>query len=95
MSPAAIALLAIEAFDIALALLALSKTPDSKPILHMIKRGLEFLISRQHPRGDWDASTRPPGGDSYAQRISTSAWAPLALMETSRILSKRSPFPLR
>ena len=34
----------------------------------------------QEADGSWPETTRPPGADSYAQRISTTGWALLALL---------------
>jgi hypothetical protein len=65
-----------EPFDTALALLALHDHDKA------IARGRAFLIASQQPDGGWPETTRPPGGQSYAQRISTSAWATLALILT-------------
>ncbi len=69
-----------EPFDTALALLAL----DSLRASHneRIERGRRFLMEVQLPTGGWPETTRPPGSQSYAQHISTTAWATLALLET-------------
>ena len=45
-----------------------------------IARGRDFLIRDQLPDGSWPETTRPAQQESYAQRISTTAWAVLALM---------------
>jgi hypothetical protein len=47
-----------------------------------IARGREFLAREQLADGSWPATTRPSGGDSYAQKISTTGWALLALLRT-------------
>ena len=47
-----------------------------------IARGRSFLLAQQQPGGGWPETTRPPGAQSYAQHISTSAWATLALILT-------------
>ena len=67
-----------EPFDTAVVLLALKPIgyPDA------VARGRAFLIRRQHPSGGWPETTRPPGAQSYAQHISTSGWAALALFAT-------------
>jgi hypothetical protein len=39
------------------------------------------LMRRQLADGSWPETTRPAGQASYAQRISTTAWALLALIE--------------
>jgi len=36
----------------------------------------------QQPAGGWPETTRPSGGVSYAEHISTTAWALYALLET-------------
>jgi hypothetical protein len=71
-----------EPFDTALALLALAKSDSSPDIRGMIVRGKGFLIAEQHADGSWVETTRPPGNISYAQRISTTGWATLALLAT-------------
>jgi hypothetical protein len=67
-----------EVFDTALALLAL---PASE--VDMLRRGRAFLLAAQFPDGSWPETTRPPGSESYAQRISTSAWATMALLRVN------------
>ena len=70
-----------EVFDTSLVLLALVSqkvTPGAKSIA----LGRSFLLKRQLADGSWLATTRPPGADSYAQQVSTSAWATLALLAT-------------
>ena len=81
---------ASEPFDTAIAILALNEaakrsevesTPFSSAELKAaIARGCEFLIRDQLPDGSWPETTRPARQESYAQRISTTAWAVLALM---------------
>jgi hypothetical protein len=44
------------------------------------ERALQFLYRTQAPAGGWPETTRPPGGQSYAQHISTTAWALMALL---------------
>ncbi len=51
--------------------------------------GRAFLVAQQRADGSWTETTRPAGDVSYAQRISTSGWAVLALLET-REQPKRS-----
>jgi hypothetical protein len=72
-----------EIFDTALALLALAEAPAQPETSRIIQRGRAFLQSQQWPDGSWPATTRPSGGQSYAQQISTTAWATLALLRTS------------
>jgi squalene cyclase len=43
--------------------------------------GRTWLLARQQPEGGWPETTRPPGAQSYAQHISTTAWALLALLD--------------
>src|SRR4029077_11876182 len=71
-----------ETFDTALALLGLAKSGGSDQARRMIARGRAFLIVRQQDDGSWIETTRPPGAESYAQRISTTGWATLALLAT-------------
>ena len=82
---------ASEPFDTAIAMLALhevarTSNADSAPyssseLQASIARGREFLIRDQLPDGSWPETTRPARQESYAQRISTTAWAALALMQ--------------
>jgi hypothetical protein len=69
-----------EPFDTAIALLALVKCPKTEEVRRMVMQGRKFLIAQQHNDGGWLETTRPAGGQSYAQRISTSGWATLALL---------------
>ena len=72
-----------EAFDTALAILGLARCGDSsESVRRMIARGRAFLIAGQREDGSWAETTRPAGGTSYAQRISTAGWATLALLQT-------------
>ena len=71
-----------EPFDTAIALLALMRWEEISARREPIRRGREFLIVAQLPSGGWPATTRPSGGQSYAQHISTSAWVTLALLAT-------------
>jgi len=68
-----------EPFDTAIVLLALSDHPAQRKLS---LRGRAFLISTQQPDGSWPETTRPAGAVSYAQRISTTAWATIALIAT-------------
>jgi hypothetical protein len=47
------------------------------------KRGRAYLLATQERDGGWPETTRPAGSDSYAQRLSTSGWAALALLATT------------
>lgn len=76
-----------ETFDTALALLAL-RNANRKGGPHparndAIDRGRGFLLETELPDGGWRETTRPPGGTSYAQHISTTAWAVMALLATA------------
>jgi hypothetical protein len=71
-----------EPFDTAVVLLALRTLRHSLDIADMIQRGRLFLAAEQRADGSWPGTTRPPGGDSYAQCISTTGWATLALLAT-------------
>ncbi len=71
-----------EVFDTALALLALASLGQQTDAAESIKRGRAFLLAQQNDDGSWPATTRPSGGDSYAQMMSTTAWALQALLET-------------
>jgi len=75
-----------EAFDTALALLALCERMSRPDAKKMVERGREYLLGTQSSDGGWPATTRPSGGESYAQRISTTAWATMALIATRRYL---------
>lgn len=71
-----------ETFDTALVLLALQKMREEVGVNGMVQRGRAFLLSQQEGDGGWPATTRPSGASSYAQRISTTGWATLALLAT-------------
>ena len=71
-----------EAFDTAVVLLALAEMSETSAVEEMIRGGRAFLLTQQQPDGGWPASTRPSGGQSYAQRMSTTGWATLALLAT-------------
>jgi hypothetical protein len=69
-----------EPFDTAVVMLALIGLPDKREHKEMVRRGLAFLVSTQQPDGSWPETTRPAGESSYAERISTTGWATLALL---------------
>jgi hypothetical protein len=69
-----------EAFDTSMALLGLATVLSRPGVDEMIRRGRAFLVGMQEADGSWPETTRPPGADSYAQRISTTGWALLALL---------------
>ena len=66
-----------EAYDTAVALLALKEAGAEG---EWIARGRRWLIGQQEEDGSWPATTRPSGGRSYAQKVSTTAWALMALL---------------
>lgn len=72
-----------EPFDTAVVLLALVPYREDPKWQPLIKRGRRFLIAAQNKDGSWPETTRPPGAVSYAQRLSTTGWATLALLSTS------------
>jgi hypothetical protein len=74
-----------EAFDTALAVLALTQAGE----LDAAMRGRRWLLAAQVPAGGWAATTRPSGGASYAQHISTTAWAAMALFATDPERNRR------
>jgi len=78
-----------EIFDTALALLALARHRTRPGAAEMIRRGRDFLIRAQERDGSWPETTRPPGAESYAQRISTTGWALLALLENPEKITSR------
>jgi hypothetical protein len=81
---------ASEPFDTAIAMLALTEIKKGPPndttvyspseLQTALDRGRRFLIREQMSDGSWPETTRPARQESYAQRISTTAWAVLALM---------------
>ncbi|MBI4264688.1 MAG: hypothetical protein HY657_09950 [Acidobacteria bacterium] len=81
-----------DVFDTALALMALVAVRNvealyappyaEREIEKAIARARQYLLSMQNPDGSWPETTRPPNGESYAQRISTTAWALQALLVT-------------
>ena len=79
-----------QVFDTAMAVLALSSL-EAEPRLarsayrpeqltEAIASGKKYLASQQKPDGSWPETTRPANQESYAQRISTTGWAMLALL---------------
>jgi len=65
-----------EVFDTALVVLALHDAEAAA----IRQRGRDYLIAQQQADGSWTETTRPTGGESYAQRLSTTGWATLALL---------------
>ena len=66
-----------EVFDTALAVLALDDPG-------LVEQGKAYLRQAQLKPGGWLETTRPSGSQSYAQHISTTAWALMALLKDSR-----------
>ena len=66
-----------EPFDTALVLLALRGEGTAA------ERGRAWLIKMQDRDGGWPETTRPSGLQSYAERISTTAWVAYALLKTA------------
>jgi hypothetical protein len=71
-----------EPFDSALVLLALAPFKDEPDIRRRLQRGRAYLVTTQRADGSWPETTRPAGAESYAQRLSTTGWATLALLAT-------------
>jgi len=72
-----------EVFDTALAVLALSAR-KSPSLARPIRDGRSYLLRTQLDEGSWPETTRPALRESYAQRISTTAWALQSLLATRR-----------
>ena len=70
-----------EPFDTAIALIALRALPRTEPVAAAIERGRAYLLQAMLPDGSWIETTRPPRQESYAQRISTTGWAVIALLK--------------
>jgi hypothetical protein len=68
-----------EIFDTAVAIIALNAAGEQP----LVARGRASLLRTQQPAGGWPETTRPPGGVSYAEHISTTAWALYALLGSS------------
>ncbi|MBY0527821.1 MAG: hypothetical protein K2R98_30775 [Gemmataceae bacterium] len=72
-----------EVFDTAVVVLALSTQAEGDD-RDRLKRGRAYLVATQQKDGSWAETTRPSGAESYAQRLSTSGWATLALLATAK-----------
>lgn len=79
-----------EPFDTAVVLLALARSsdPEFPGRTEAIRRGRAYLAAVQRPDGSWAETTRPPDGESYAQRLSTTGWALQALLATRAVNAK-------
>lgn len=83
---------AVEPFDTALVLLALqpllgrpdltAPAIDGDTLREAVAGARAFLVDEQLGDGSWVETTRPAGQQSYAQYISTTGWATLALLAT-------------
>ena len=83
---------AVEPFDTALVVLALQPLlarPDlavpaisADALGEAVAAGRAYLVDEQLDDGSWVETTRPAGQQSYAQYISTTGWATLALLAT-------------
>ena len=81
-----------EAFDTAVVVLALrqvANTPGlAAPVftdtglVAAVARGRAYLVDEQLDDGSWIETTRPANQESYAQRLSTTGWAAIALLAT-------------
>jgi hypothetical protein len=71
-----------QVFDTAMAVQALALL-DRPEFNEAIARGKAYLAGQQRPDGSWPETTRPADQESYAQRISTTGWALLALLSGS------------
>jgi hypothetical protein len=74
-----------EPFDTAVVLLALDAVKERAPQARAaIAGGRAWLLKSQLDSGDWPETTRPAGLQSYAQHVSTAAWAASALILTAQ-----------
>ncbi len=79
-----------EVFDTAIVLLALDRFVRSEAdrgrkatsLEKRIARGRSYLVESQQTDGSSRETTRPAGAETYAQRLSTTGWATLALLAT-------------
>ncbi len=77
-----------EPFDTAIVILALSRWGEDEDRVRILK-ARDFLLAEQYAEGDWPETTRPEGNESYAQRLSTTGWAVLALLEVEQVQSAK------
>jgi len=77
-----------EPFDTAVVLLALLSVRERPDMEELIEQGRTYLLQTQLSMGGWPETTRPPGAQSYAQHISTSSWATLALLLSDGLLAE-------
>jgi hypothetical protein len=76
---------ASEPFDTAIVMLSLNQFRKEVEMEKMLVGGRAYLGKQQSRDGDWPPTTRPAGGESYAQRISTTAWVSLALLSRKKV----------
>ena len=79
-----------QVFDTAMVVQALSlldveprlarSTYRPEELKEAIAKGKGYLVKQQRAEGSWPETTRPADQESYAQRISTTGWALLALL---------------
>jgi hypothetical protein len=69
-----------EPFDTAIVLLALRQFREQDEYRRMLQGGRRYLVKLQTEEGHWPETTRPAGGTSYAQRLSTTGWVTYALL---------------
>jgi len=55
---------------------------ESEDVTQMIDQAKSFLIKTQSPDGSWPETTRPADRESYAHRVSTTAWCLQSLAVT-------------
>lgn len=73
-----------EVYDTAIVILGLQKLKANDETKKLIANGKAYLLKTQNADGSWPETTRPSGNESYQNRISTTAWALIALLETKR-----------
>lgn len=81
-----------QVFDTAIALVALSGF-ENDAARQAVASGRQWLLDQQLEEGSWPETTRPAGSQSYAQRISTTAWATIALLATAK--NEKNDGPVR
>ena len=78
-----------EPYDTAIVLIALAQQKPNKSYQPLLQAGRSWLIKQQLQDGSWAETTRPANSESYAHRISTTAWATLALIATQDLLDSK------
>jgi hypothetical protein len=87
-----------EAFDTGVVLVALAgetqtDQTQTDQTRGWIEAGRRYLVETQLDDGTWPPTTRPAGAESYAHRVSTTAWAVLGLVLSERLDERRSENP--